>query len=689
MTLWHLPGQRSALGADRIAEGDEIGTVAAFVARLDGEELALRARRRRHGRATSGTGSTWNAFGRATDGALAGAAAAPASSTSTRSGSPGSPSSPTPTWSRREGRPLQESPADRGLMRLSGRCTPAADDESRLPRPSCHASVAAADPAGRWWPRHPDRGRRWSARPRGAATVSSSDATDPADTRPVPDPDVWCMREVDIFADLAETEMAADRRGRTDAPLRRRRAAAQPAAAQRDALHPQAGPGPDLPALRGRPRADHRDPLPRHDLRRDGGRGSVDARQLRRGAGRGHRVRDEPRTTYTGCCSPTPASRARISEILGRRLAALEQRLSDAVFKSVPQRVAETLLTLATQRSLGRRAGRAGHPRAARRAGRHLPRDHHQGARRAGRARPGRAGPWPHHRARPRSACALTPAGPDGSARAEPRRIAPGPSWRFRATAGAGSASRRPPRARPGRRPASSQSARQPRRPGRRASTVQRHAEQHRSGRPPRRPPGPSGRRPPRPRAARRGSRPARADRTSRGTAASRAGSASAASATSTGSSRTTRQRAHGVRRRAPGDLVEHRPHQHRAEDQERGDGEQLALVLGEVLHVLAVPARDVAEGQARGEGGDEAVAAQQHRPGVRRCHDAPARPAGGRRPRRPRLRARRSSSQPPSSPAASADTDAEADLGSAPGSTTRRRPAGRRPRRPRPPGAR
>jgi hypothetical protein len=71
VTLWHLPGQRSALGAAEIAEGAEIGTVAAFVARLDGEEL-------RFGRDDAGaitdeaTGSTWNAFGRATDGPLGG-----------------------------------------------------------------------------------------------------------------------------------------------------------------------------------------------------------------------------------------------------------------------------------------------------------------------------------------------------------------------------------------------------------------------------------------------------------------------------------------------------------------------------------------------------------------------------------------------------------------------------------------
>ncbi|MBX9393917.1 Crp/Fnr family transcriptional regulator [Streptomyces sp. TRM72054] len=39
---------------------------------------------------------------------------------------------------------------------------------------------------------------------------------------------------------------------------------------------------------------------------------------------------------------------ARITEILGRRLADLEQRLSDSVFKSVAQRIATTLITLTT-----------------------------------------------------------------------------------------------------------------------------------------------------------------------------------------------------------------------------------------------------------------------------------------------------------------------------------------------------
>lgn len=43
-----------------------------------------------------------------------------------------------------------------------------------------------------------------------------------------------------------------------------------------------------------------------------------------------------------------PRISARISETLGRRIGELEQRLSDAVFKSVPERIAGALLTLAS-----------------------------------------------------------------------------------------------------------------------------------------------------------------------------------------------------------------------------------------------------------------------------------------------------------------------------------------------------
>ena len=53
-----------------------------------------------------------------------------------------------------------------------------------------------------------------------------------------------------------------------------------------------------------------------------------------------------------------PRISARISETLGRRLGQLEQKLSDAVFKSVPERIAGALVTLASVspgRPLGRR----------------------------------------------------------------------------------------------------------------------------------------------------------------------------------------------------------------------------------------------------------------------------------------------------------------------------------------------
>jgi CRP/FNR family cyclic AMP-dependent transcriptional regulator len=49
-----------------------------------------------------------------------------------------------------------------------------------------------------------------------------------------------------------------------------------------------------------------------------------------------------------------PRIAARISETLGRRLAQVEQRLSDAIFKSVPQRIAGTLSVMASTRALGR-----------------------------------------------------------------------------------------------------------------------------------------------------------------------------------------------------------------------------------------------------------------------------------------------------------------------------------------------
>jgi CRP-like cAMP-binding protein len=51
---------------------------------------------------------------------------------------------------------------------------------------------------------------------------------------------------------------------------------------------------------------------------------------------------------------------ARIAEILGRRLAAMEQRLTDTVFKTVPQRIAAMLCTLGDRALTTRRPGLVG-----------------------------------------------------------------------------------------------------------------------------------------------------------------------------------------------------------------------------------------------------------------------------------------------------------------------------------------
>jgi CRP/FNR family cyclic AMP-dependent transcriptional regulator len=55
-----------------------------------------------------------------------------------------------------------------------------------------------------------------------------------------------------------------------------------------------------------------------------------------------------------------PRISARITEILGQRLREMERRLSDAVFKSVPQRIAGTLTALAGQQRRYGITGRAG-----------------------------------------------------------------------------------------------------------------------------------------------------------------------------------------------------------------------------------------------------------------------------------------------------------------------------------------
>jgi CRP-like cAMP-binding protein len=55
-----------------------------------------------------------------------------------------------------------------------------------------------------------------------------------------------------------------------------------------------------------------------------------------------------------------PRISMRIAEILGRRLAAMEQQYTDSVFKSVPQRIASTLCALDDRRSGLRRASLIG-----------------------------------------------------------------------------------------------------------------------------------------------------------------------------------------------------------------------------------------------------------------------------------------------------------------------------------------
>lgn len=71
VTVWHLPGQRSALGDEEITESEEIGTVAVLDPRLDGEVLDFTVGA--DGTVTDvGTGSQWNAFGRAVAGPLQG-----------------------------------------------------------------------------------------------------------------------------------------------------------------------------------------------------------------------------------------------------------------------------------------------------------------------------------------------------------------------------------------------------------------------------------------------------------------------------------------------------------------------------------------------------------------------------------------------------------------------------------------
>ncbi|QYJ05693.1 DUF3179 domain-containing protein [Nocardioides panacisoli] len=70
LTVWHQPGQASALDAPEIVDGRDVGTVAVFEARLDGRPLTFS--REAGGFVDARTGSRWNIRGHAVDGPLVG-----------------------------------------------------------------------------------------------------------------------------------------------------------------------------------------------------------------------------------------------------------------------------------------------------------------------------------------------------------------------------------------------------------------------------------------------------------------------------------------------------------------------------------------------------------------------------------------------------------------------------------------
>lgn len=100
-----------------------------------------------------------------------------------------------------------------------------------------------------------------------------------------------------------------------------------------------------------------------------------------------------------------PRISIRISEILGRRVAELERRLTDTVFKNVPQRIAATLCLLAGEqqkRPLGRGVQLAlTHEQIAALTGTSRE-NRHQGPRRVHRPRPAQARTRQSHHPRPR-----------------------------------------------------------------------------------------------------------------------------------------------------------------------------------------------------------------------------------------------------------------------------------------------
>ncbi len=168
--------------------------------------------------------------------------------------------------------------------------------------------------------------------------------------------DIWCMAEVDIFADLSEAEMEAI-------------AAAAPMKAYSagELLYSPHQPVETLFILKkGRVRIFRVSPEGRALTTALIAPGTVFGEMVLLGQ-QMHDHFAEALDAVVVCVMSRadvhrfllsdPRIAMRISEILGRRLAELERRLSDAVFKSVPQRIAATLALLAREqqkRSLGR-----------------------------------------------------------------------------------------------------------------------------------------------------------------------------------------------------------------------------------------------------------------------------------------------------------------------------------------------
>ena len=70
LTVWWEAGTVSALDADNIADGDDIGATGVFVAVADGTSLTFASSA--NGFVDDQTGSSWNLLGKATSGPLAG-----------------------------------------------------------------------------------------------------------------------------------------------------------------------------------------------------------------------------------------------------------------------------------------------------------------------------------------------------------------------------------------------------------------------------------------------------------------------------------------------------------------------------------------------------------------------------------------------------------------------------------------